>query len=106
MSILRKHLPALRRLEKRVENQEFLIEQNHIKAQKVLEKFKKLERLIIKNFGEKSGEEFIEKVLKPHWEFINSRISLNHFDEVEDRIKRIEAQVKEIALSHSGAFFH
>jgi len=106
MSLLTPHLPALKRLEQRVEKQDFIIKETHLKAERVVEKFKELEVLIIKNFGQKIGEELVEKLLKPHQNFINSRISMNQFDDVEQRIKVIEKQVEKFAISHAGAFVH
>ncbi len=105
MSIFKTHVPALGRLEERIERQEFVLKRAYEEGQRVLYLIEELEQFIIKNFGKEKGEEYVEKFLKSDLAFINSRISMNEFEAAEDRINKIMKQTEEIAVSNSGVAF-
>jgi len=84
-------MPALKRLEERVKNQEFRIEEAHKGAEQVIFRLRELEALLNlfnKKFGEKKSEKIITKYAGTFGR-INQCISMNQFAEAELLIKEI-----------------
>ena len=104
MGIFHKHIPAMKRLEERVESQELKLSQSHQKAETILNQVKKLESFILKNFGQKQGEQILAQ-MSSELAYINQRISINEFDEASALLNKIDARIKSQAMSQAGVAY-
>ena len=105
MGLFKKHIPSFTPLEKKVKQRSLNYENAHEKAEHVLRGLEELEHIMLKNLGEKGAEALIKNELRKDFEFLNSRISLNHFDEVNACIKKIKDKIQSIVLSKNQLYF-
>lgn len=106
LGILSQHLPAVERIEHKVRQEEFRLEEHERQAVLIIQLLHQLEATIIKNFGQKLGEKLVKEVLIHHWQYINSRISMNDFEAVTEELHKVMNEVRNHAEETMGASVH